>query len=63
VTNELFEANHNELETSPEIQFLVYEKINKTLMNAISERDFKAALKDKIIDSHRLSSVSPNLSL
>lgn len=63
VTNELLEANHNELETSPEIQFLVYEKINKTLMNAISERDFKMALQDKLIDSHKLTSINPNLSL
>lgn len=62
VTNELLEANHNELETSPEIQFLVYEKINSTLMNAISRRDFREALQGKLIDSHRLSSLKPNLS-
>jgi hypothetical protein len=63
VTNELLEANHNELETLPEIQFLVYEKVNQTLMNAIKEKDFKAALNQKLLDSHRLSSLASNPSL
>lgn len=63
VTNELLEANHNELETSPEIQFLVYEKINNTLMDAIKVRDFKTSLAGKLIDSHRLSSLAANPSL
>jgi hypothetical protein len=63
VTNELLEANHDELEKSPEIQFLVYEKINRTLMNAIAVRDFKAALGEKILASHRLPPKGARLSL
>ncbi len=62
VTNELLEANHEELEKSPEIQFLVYEKINRTLMNAIAARDFKAALGQKILASHKLSQTAQSLS-
>lgn len=62
ITNELLAANHDELEHSTEIQFLVYEKINSTLMNAIARRDFKEALNQKMIESHKLGPKSPNLS-
>ena len=59
VVNELRTEDHDELETAPEVQFLVYDKINSTLMNAIAKRDIKSAmtasanLSQRAISSHQ----------
>jgi hypothetical protein len=60
VTNELRMESHNELEVSPEVQFLVYEKINRSLMGVIERRDLKNTLNDqmKILRMHQLASPS-----
>jgi len=63
VTNELLTETHSQMETSPETQFLVYDKINTTLLNAISRRDFKEAMTQKIMDMHRLPSPETNPSV
>ncbi len=48
VTNELRAESHNEMELSQEVQFLVYEKINKSLMGAIEKRDLKKNLREQM---------------
>lgn len=70
VDNELFEMGHNQLEEDTEVQFLVFEKINRTLMNAVNLKNLRENLKEglnkqlnqKIMDSHRLTSKAANLS-
>lgn len=58
VANELRPESHNELEVSPEVQFMVYEKINRSLMGAIERRDLKKTLNDQMLRIHQLA--SPN---
>ena len=61
---------HNQLEEDTEVQFLVFEKINRTLMNAVNLKNLRENLKEglnkqlnqKIMDSHRLTSKAANLS-
>ena len=59
VTNELRAENHNQLETEPEVQFLVYEKINQTLMRAVAKKNFAnqldQAFRQRMMGSHQLS--------
>lgn len=59
VFNELRTENHNELETSPEVQFLVYDKINQTLMQAMAKKNLTKQLdqnfRQKILSSHQLN--------
>jgi len=59
VSNELRTENHNELETSPEVQFLVYDKINTTLMQAVAKKNFAKQLdqnfKQRMMSSHQLN--------
>ncbi len=65
VSNELRTEGHSELETSPEVQFLVYDKINQTLMRAVAKKNFATALdqsfRERMMDSHRIS-LNPNSS-
>ena len=59
VSNELRTENHNELESSPEVQFLVYEKINQTLMRAVAKKNFSKQLdqnfRERMMNSHQLN--------
>lgn len=63
VTNELLEENHNNMDSNPEIQFLVYEKINTALMDAIQMRDMKQKLGQQLIGIHQRLSPTSSLSL
>lgn len=63
VDNELLEESHNDMETNPEIQFLVYEKINTALMDAIAARDFKKKISASLIGMHQFPSPASSLSL
>ncbi|MCR9203792.1 MAG: hypothetical protein NXH75_04385 [Halobacteriovoraceae bacterium] len=63
VDNLLLEEGHNNMDTNPEIQFLVYEKINNALMDAIAARDTKKKLSANIIGMHRFPSPAASLSL
>lgn len=61
VENQLLEIGHNEMEVDPEVQFLVYEKINRTLMNAVALKKIKSNLNEQLMNSHRLSSRATKL--
>ncbi len=61
VDNQLLEIGHNEMEVDPEVQFLVYEKINRTLMNAVALKNIKKSLNQQLMDSHRLTSRATKL--
>lgn len=63
VDNQLLEKGHSEMEYDPEVQFLVYEKINQTLMNAISMRDLKTRLNHQLKNIHNFSNLNSSLSL
>jgi hypothetical protein len=58
VSNELRSESHDELEKAPEVQFLVYEKINQTLMNAVAKKNFANQLdnqfRQRMMSAHRL---------
>ena len=59
VTNELRPEGHNEMEGSPEVQFLVYEKINQALMQAVAKKDIAKrmdqAFRERMLNSHQLN--------
>ncbi len=59
VSNELRPESHNQLETEPEVQFLVYEKINKTLMQAVAKKNFAKQLdqsfRERMMQTHQLN--------
>jgi pimeloyl-ACP methyl ester carboxylesterase len=58
VENELRAESHSELEASPEVQFMIYEKINRSLMGAIERKDLKKTLNEQMLGIHQLA--SPN---
>lgn len=62
VDNLLITEDHNNMDKNPEIQFLVYEKINTTLMDAIRIRDFKNKISEQLIRSHQFPSPASSLS-
>lgn len=54
VVNELREESHNEIESSPEVQFEVYDHINSVLMDAVKRKGVKDAQEKMTLEQAKI---------